>query len=146
MNRKYTTTEYKQAVECLWRYFDKPAVTTDIIVGFPGETEEEFEETLRFAREIAFSQIHIFKYSRRRGTVADRMEHQVPEPVKSCRSDALEAVESGGICTANTINIDWNPDNNGAHTINQCTYEGAIEVPADPVKPGYTFTGWKLVE
>ena len=49
-------------------------------------------------------------------------------------------------CAANTINIDWNPDNNGAHTINQCTYEGAIEVPADPVKPGYTFMGWKLVE
>ncbi len=59
---------------------------------------------------------------------------------------ALEAVETGGICAANTINIDWNPDNNGAHTINQCTYEGAIEVPADPVKPGYTFTGWKLVD
>ena len=59
---------------------------------------------------------------------------------------ALEAVETGGICAANTINIDWNPDNNGAHTINQCTYEGAIEVPADPVKPGYTFMGWKLVE
>ena len=53
---------------------------------------------------------------------------------------------SPATCAANTINIDWNPDNNGAHTINQCTYEGAIEVPADPVKPGYTFTGWKLVE
>ena len=52
----------------------------------------------------------------------------------------------GTTCAANTINIDWNPDNNGEHTINQCTYEGAIEVPADPVKPGYTFMGWKLVE
>ena len=59
---------------------------------------------------------------------------------------ALDVVESGGTCTANTINIDWNPDNNGAHTINQCTYEGSITVPADPVKPGYTFMGWKLVE
>ncbi len=49
-------------------------------------------------------------------------------------------------CAANTINIDWNPDNNGAHTINQCTYDGSITVPADPVKPGYTFTGWKLLE
>ena len=93
MNRKYTTAEYKEAVERLRRYFEKPAITTDIIVGFPGETEEEFEETLRFAKDIAFSQIHIFKYSRRAGTVADRMEHQVPEPVKSERSDALEAVE-----------------------------------------------------
>ncbi|MBR2511413.1 MAG: InlB B-repeat-containing protein, partial [Alphaproteobacteria bacterium] len=59
---------------------------------------------------------------------------------------ALEAVETGGICTANTINIDWNPDNNGAHIKNMCTYDGSITVPADPVKPGYTFTGWKLIE
>ncbi len=93
MNRKYTTAEYAQAVEYLRRYFDRPAITTDIIVGFPGETEEEFEETLRFAEKIAFSQIHIFKYSRRGGTVADRMEHQVPEPVKSERSDVLEQLE-----------------------------------------------------
>ncbi len=93
MNRKYTTEEYAQAVEYLRRYFEKPAITTDIIVGFPGETEEEFEETLRFAEKIAFSQIHIFKYSRRGGTVADRMEHQVPEQVKTRRSDVLEALE-----------------------------------------------------
>ena len=65
---------------------------------------------------------------------------------------ALRAAAVGNIpaspatCAANTINIDWNPDNNGAHTINQCTYEGSITVPADPVKPGYTFMGWKLLE
>ena len=59
---------------------------------------------------------------------------------------SLDLVESGGICAANTINIDWNPDNNGAHIKNMCTYDGSITVPADPVKPGYTFTGWKLVE
>ncbi len=59
---------------------------------------------------------------------------------------ALEAVETGGICAANTINIDWNPDNGGEHTKNMCTYDGSITVPADPVKPGYTFTGWKLVD
>ena len=93
MNRKYTTTEYREAVERLRRYFVLPAITTDIIVGFPGETEEEFCETLRFAEEIAFSQIHIFKYSRRAGTAADRMKEQVPEPVKTERSDRLEAVE-----------------------------------------------------
>lgn len=93
MNRKYTTAEYAQAVEYLHRYFDRPAITTDIIVGFPGETEKEFTETLRFAEKIAFSQIHIFKYSKRGGTVADRMEHQVPEQVKSDRSDALEVLE-----------------------------------------------------
>ena len=55
-------------------------------------------------------------------------------------------VSQSGICSANTINIDWNPDYGGAHTQNMCTYDGAITVPADPVKPGYTFTGWKLVE
>ena len=59
---------------------------------------------------------------------------------------ALEAVESGGICAANTINIKWDPANKGAVIENQCTYEGAIEVPAAPVKPGYTFMGWKLLE
>lgn len=93
MNRKYTTEEYYNAVEILRRYFDKPAITTDIIVGFPGETQEEFEATLQFAKKVAFSQIHIFKYSRRAGTVADRMEGQVSEQVKSERSDALERVE-----------------------------------------------------
>ena len=93
MNRKYTTAEYKNAVDCLRRYFDRPAITTDIIVGFPGETEEEFAQTLQFAKDIAFSQIHIFKYSRRAGTVADKMPNQVPEQVKSERSDALEALE-----------------------------------------------------
>ncbi len=59
---------------------------------------------------------------------------------------ALDLVETGGICAANTINIDWNPDNNGAHIKNMCTYDGSITVPADPVKPGYTFMGWKLLE
>ncbi|MBR2511225.1 MAG: InlB B-repeat-containing protein, partial [Alphaproteobacteria bacterium] len=62
------------------------------------------------------------------------------------RAAVLNASSTSATCVANTINIDWNPDNNGAHIKNMCTYEGAIEVPADPVKPGYTFTGWKLVE
>ncbi len=93
MNRKYTTAEYQHAVENLRRYFENPAITTDIIVGFPGETKEEFEESLRFAEKIGFAQIHIFKYSRREGTVADRMDGQIPEQVKSERSDAMEALE-----------------------------------------------------
>lgn len=94
MNRKYTTVEYAQAVENLRKYLENPAITTDIIVGFPGETEEEFCETLEFARQIAFSQIHIFKYSRRKGTAADRMSGQVDEQVKALRSDRLEEVEA----------------------------------------------------
>ncbi|MDD5900589.1 MAG: MiaB/RimO family radical SAM methylthiotransferase [Lachnospiraceae bacterium] len=93
MNRKYTTAQYLEAVGYLRKYFEHPAITTDIIVGFPGETEEEFARTLQFVREVAFSQIHIFKYSRRAGTVADRMENQVPEQIKSGRSDVLEQVE-----------------------------------------------------
>lgn len=94
MNRKYTTAEYQSAVACLRRYFEHPAITTDIIVGFPGETEEEFAATLQFAKDIAFSQIHIFKYSRRAGTAADRMEHQIPETVKTERSERLAQEEN----------------------------------------------------
>lgn len=93
MNRKYTTEEYRKATENLRRYFVNPAITTDIIVGFPGETEEEFAKTVQFVKETAFSQIHIFKYSRRAGTAADRMEHQIEEQIKSKRSDVLEQVE-----------------------------------------------------
>lgn len=93
MNRKYTTAEYEAAVQNLRKYFKNPAITTDIIVGFPGETEEEFKQTLEFAEHIAFSQIHIFKYSRRGGTVADRMDGQLGEQTKSKRSDQLEQVE-----------------------------------------------------
>lgn len=93
MNRKYTASEYREAVECLRRYFMNPAITTDIIVGFPGETEEEFAESLQFAKDIAFSQIHIFKYSRRGGTAADRMKEQVPEEIKTRRSELLSEAE-----------------------------------------------------
>ncbi|MCH5273175.1 MAG: MiaB/RimO family radical SAM methylthiotransferase [Lachnospiraceae bacterium] len=93
MNRKYTTAEYKEAVERLRRYFTKPAITTDVIVGFPGETEEEFAETMRFVKETAFSQIHIFKYSRRAGTAADKLEAQIPEPVKAERAETLAELE-----------------------------------------------------
>lgn len=93
MNRKYTTAEYRAAVERLRRYFVNPAITTDIIVGFPGETKEEFAETMRFIKDIAFSRIHIFKYSRRAGTAADKLEAQVPEPVKTERAEMLAELE-----------------------------------------------------
>lgn len=89
MNRHYTTAEYLDKVEILREAYDHPAVTTDIIVGFPGETEEEFEATRRFAAQTRFTQIHVFKYSRRQGTVADRMEGQISEQVKAIRSDRL---------------------------------------------------------
>ena len=89
MNRRYNTEEFRQCCERLRRYFDDPALTTDVIVGFPGETEEEFAETVEFLKEIQFYETHVFKYSRRKGTKADRMPDQVPEQIKSRRSDVL---------------------------------------------------------
>jgi len=94
MNRKYTTEEYAQSVDILKKYYDAPAITTDIIVGFPQETEEEFMETMEFAKRIGFSKIHVFKYSRRKGTVADKMSGQVEEQVKNTRSERLMALET----------------------------------------------------
>lgn len=93
MNRHYTTGEYKNGCDILRRYFDHPAITTDVIVGFPGETEEEFSETKAFLEQIGFYEMHIFKYSRRAGTRADRMPDQVPEQIKSARSEVLLALE-----------------------------------------------------
>lgn len=89
MNRHYTEKEYLEKLEILRKYFVHPAITTDIIVGFPGETEEEFAVTCEFARKAQFAKIHVFKYSRRQGTMADAMEGQVPEQVKAQRSDTL---------------------------------------------------------
>ena len=89
MNRKYTTAEFKHAVELLRTYFDNPAVTTDVIVGFPGETAEEFETTYNFLKEIKFFEMHVFKYSRRRNTVADKLPNQVSDADKDIRSNRL---------------------------------------------------------
>lgn len=89
MNRKYTAEEYYARVEMIRRYFDTPSFTTDVIVGFPGETEEEFQETLDFVRKIGFSHIHVFKYSKRAGTKAAEMPEQISEEIKSKRSDEL---------------------------------------------------------
>ncbi len=93
MNRHYTTGEYAAGCDILRKYFDNPAITTDVIVGFPGETEEEFETTKTFLERIGFYEMHIFKYSRRGGTRADRMPDQIPEQVKSARSEVLLSLE-----------------------------------------------------
>lgn len=93
MNRHYTSQEYQEGVEILRRVFDYPAITTDIIVGFPQESAEEFESSRRFAENLGFAQIHVFKYSRRQGTVADRMDGQVAEMVKHERSECLLQTE-----------------------------------------------------
>lgn len=89
MNRRYTAEEYEEKCRILRKAFDRPALTTDVIVGFPGETEEEFSETFEFLKRIAFFETHIFKYSRRQGTRAAAMEHQVEEEEKARRSHIL---------------------------------------------------------
>ncbi len=93
MNRRYTTGEYLYSVQLLRNAFDRPAITTDVIVGFPGETEEDFETCRRFLEQVEFYEMHIFKYSRRRGTAADRMPDQLPDAVKSRRSAILQQLE-----------------------------------------------------
>lgn len=95
MNRRYTTGEYSQRVDILRKAFPKAAITTDVIVGFPGETEEEFIETSEYLRKINFYEMHIFKYSPRKGTVAAGMKEQIPEPKKQERSVKLLELEHG---------------------------------------------------
>ncbi|MCR4643764.1 MAG: tRNA (N(6)-L-threonylcarbamoyladenosine(37)-C(2))-methylthiotransferase MtaB [Lachnospiraceae bacterium] len=90
MNRQYDTEDYAGRVKLLREYFTDPAITTDIIVGFPGETEEEFAQTLAFAERIAFYEMHIFRYSARKGTPAASMKGQLTEAQKAARSDRLE--------------------------------------------------------
>lgn len=89
MNRKYSANEYYERVLLIKEYFELPSFTTDVIVGFPGETEEEFDETMDFVKKIGFSHIHVFKYSKRAGTRAAVMPNQIPEEIKNNRSNTL---------------------------------------------------------
>lgn len=89
MNRRYTAEEYYEKCQLLRKYFDNPALTTDVIVGFPGETEEEFAESKAFVDKVDFYETHIFKYSRREGTKAAAMKDQVPDQIKAVRSAEL---------------------------------------------------------
>lgn len=89
MNRRYDTKEFEEKCMILRRYFELPALTTDVIVGFPGETEEEFKTTKEFLKRICFFETHIFKYSRRKGTKAAVMENQIDENIKNIRSQEL---------------------------------------------------------
>ena len=93
MHRPYDTAKFAQLLEKIRSLVPNVAITTDVIVGFPGETEEEFEATKAFLERIGFYEMHIFKYSRRAGTRADRMPEQVPEQIKNVRSEALLLLE-----------------------------------------------------
>jgi threonylcarbamoyladenosine tRNA methylthiotransferase MtaB len=95
MNRRYDTKEFSDGVDKIRKYFDRPAITTDVIVGFPGETDEEFAVTKKYLEKIKFFEMHVFKYSRRKGTIADRMENQVADSIKSARSDELIELDDG---------------------------------------------------
>lgn len=92
MNRKYTAQEYKESVQRLRKVWEDVAITTDIIVGFPGETEEEFQETVEFVQEVGFAQVHLFPYSKREGTVAAKMKNQVESAIKDERMKVLKQV------------------------------------------------------
>lgn len=89
MNRKYTTEEYLKCCDLLRKYYKEPAITTDVIVGFPGETEEQFVTSMEFAKTCAFAQMHVFPFSRRRGTAADRMPNQLTEEIKKQREHRM---------------------------------------------------------
>lgn len=96
MNRHYTSAEYREKCEIIRKYYEHPAITTDIIAGFPGETEEEFEKTREFVREIRLADIHVFPYSVRTGTKAAAMDNQVSPEVKHRRSEQLIADAARG--------------------------------------------------
>lgn len=89
MNRHYTAEQYRAGVDVLRKYFDDPAITTDVIVGFPGETEEEFNKSFEFVKSVGFYEMHIFKYSKRKGTVAEKLPNQVKDADKDLRSDKM---------------------------------------------------------
>ncbi len=89
MNRRYRSAQYKERCEILRKYFENPALTTDVIVGFPMETEEDFQASYEFVRDIHFYETHIFKYSRRHGTKAAKMDGQLTDAVKAVRSDKM---------------------------------------------------------
>lgn len=129
MNRRYTTEEYLNGCELLRRYFHNPAITTDVIVGFPGETEKEFEETKTFLQQIRFYEMHIFKYSKRAGTKAADMDHQVAEQIKARRSDELLKLER-------ELSREYRESFRGQST--QVLLEEREEVNGIPYMTGYT--------
>lgn len=98
MNRKYSASEFKESIRLIREYFELPAITTDVIVGFPQESDEEFEETYRFLEEVRFFELHVFKYSKRKGTPAAEMKGQVKDAVKEERSERLIALDKKLSC------------------------------------------------
>lgn len=135
MGRHYTAAEFSGLIGRIRHYIPNAAITTDIIVGFPGETEADFAETLRFAEETAFSQIHVFRYSPRSGTAAADFPEQIPEAVKKERSDRLSALGKQlhhaflQGCAGKTVSVLFERERgNGFHTGHAGNY-AAVSVP-----------------
>ncbi len=137
MHRHYTCAEYAALLAKIRSLFPACAVTTDIMTGFPGETEEDFSQTLAFAEKMAFAKIHIFRYSRRHGTVADRMEGQVAESVKKERADRLSALEKQlhenflRSRIGETVSVLFEREKDAEHHIGHAADYTAVSVPAD---------------
>ena len=123
MNRKYLTADYRKSVEYLRKYFENPAIATDIMVGFPGETEDEFLTSLNFMKEINFANAHVFSYSRRKGTVADRMENQVEESIKDIRNKQM----SETVCNLKKSYLDMHTGKELEVLFEQRTKDGFFE-------------------
>lgn len=129
MNRKYTTGQYADGCELLRKYYDHPAITTDVIVGFPGETEEEFAATEAYLERIHFYEMHIFKYSKRQGTRAAVMENQIPETVKTERSALLMELEE-------RMSREFREHYVG--TVQEALFEELAEIDGKQMYTGYT--------
>jgi threonylcarbamoyladenosine tRNA methylthiotransferase MtaB len=129
MNRKYTAEEYERGCELLRTFFDHPAITTDVIVGFPGETEAEFAETKAFLERIHFYEMHIFKYSKRKGTRAAVMDNQIPEEVKTVRSAEL-------IGLGERMSLEYRK--RCLDTEQEVLFEELVDVNGTPMYVGYT--------
>jgi threonylcarbamoyladenosine tRNA methylthiotransferase MtaB len=119
MERKYTTGDYEKAVRLIRSVVPDAAITTDVIVGFPGESEEEFQESYEFCRRIGFARIHVFSYSKRRGTAAATMPDQVPDGVKKERSRQVLALARESARSfhqrfvGKTMTVLWEQESNG---------------------------------
>ena len=134
MNRKYTTARYKEATDILRKYYPNVSITTDVIVGFPGETDEEFNRTYEFLKSVDFYRMHIFKYSPRRGTVAEKMPKQVDGKIKEERSSNLIELSNNNENKHNkeyigkTVNVLFEEYEDGAYKGHTTNYM-MVEVP-----------------
>ena len=142
MNRKYTIEEFEEKCELVRSYYDRPAITTDIIVGFPGETEKEFDTTLDNLRRLRLYEIHVFKYSVRSGTRAESMEEQVAEDIKNSRSDRV-------IQLTNIQRMEYVKELEGIEDevlieerIDKVTGDGVSGMSADDSQGLHTYTGY----